>query len=262
MLSRAVALISLLCVASPAWAAADPSVSITAPTGTHVYETGRYTVTVRNLGNKDAASVVATIQLPVTHTSPTVYVMGTLGAKSTSCTQSGTKLTCTLGTVTKNNGTKSVWFDLAVPQNSAPLTLSASITTTSVENSGGGANNSTSRALSLLNYPVVFGPTNVATNDHCTGTGLTSFFECELYPSSIASHQTVFNADHTITFVSTTAYTGDWVQTSSDHLHFRYFDSTGATVSEFDGRGVTPDCFEGVTTFNSPYVAPYQVCFQ
>ncbi len=262
MLSRTVAVLSLLCVASPAFAAADPSVTLTTPVGKHVYEAGRYTVTVKNIGNKDAASVVATIQLPQTHTSPQVYVMGTVGAKSTSCTLSGRTITCALGTVTKNNGTKSVWFDLSLPQNSVPLTVSASITTTSVENSGGTANNSTTRTPTLVNYAVAVGPTFTATNDHCTGTGLTSFFECELFPSSIASHETVFNADHTITFVGQAGYTGDWVQTTSNQLHFRYFDDTGATVAEFEGRGVTPDCFEGLTTFGSPYVSPYQVCFQ
>lgn len=262
MMLRAVAVLSLLCAATPAFAAADPSVSLTTPVGKHVYEAGRYTVTVRNIGNKDAANVVATITLPQTHTSPQVYVMGTVGAKSVGCTLSGRTITCPLGTVTKNNGVKSVWFDLALPQNSVPLTVSASITTTSVENSGGTANNSTTRTPALLNYPVVVGPTYTATNDHCTGTGLTSFFECELFPSSIASHDTVFNADHTITIPDAPDYTGDWSQASSDRLHFRYFDGNGAQVAEFDGRGVTPDCFEGLTTFGSPYVSPYQVCFQ
>lgn len=54
----------------------DLVTTITQPSGVHVYENGAWTFTVRNAGNKDAASVSLVIDLPQTHTSPTVYVMG------------------------------------------------------------------------------------------------------------------------------------------------------------------------------------------
>lgn len=261
MIHRTLTVLSLLCVATPAFAAADVAVTVAAPSGKYVYETGRYTVTVKNIGNKSASNVTVSVTLPQTHTSPTVYVMGTVGAMKAGCTRSGRTITCPVGTVNRGVSTQ-VWFDLALPQNSVPLSIGAAVSTTSVENVGGAANNSTTVTPALLNYPVVVGPTFVATNDHCTGTNLTSYFECTLFPSSIASHETVFNTGGTLSFVDAPAsYTGDWYQSSSSHLHFRYYEDN-VLVAEFDGRGTTPDCFEGITTFGSTYVSPYEVCFQ
>lgn len=95
-----------------------------------------------------------------------------------------------------------------------------------------------------------------------TGTGLTSFFECTLFPSSISSHDTVFNADQTISFPGAAAnYTGTWSQPSADRLVFSYFED-GLLVASFDGRGVNSNCFEGKTIFpGSAYVSMYEVCF-
>ena len=74
--------------------AANPDVKavITPPSSQTVYASERWNVTVSNIGNRDAAGTTVSIQLPTTNTSPSVYVMGTVGAKSASCTASGTKL--------------------------------------------------------------------------------------------------------------------------------------------------------------------------
>ncbi len=99
---------------------------------------------------------------------------------------------------------------------------------------------------------------------HCTGgASLTSFFECELFPSSISSHETIFDAGGTITFIAAPAgYTGTWTHPpSQNRLQFDYADGTGV-VATFDGRGVDAKCFEGKTVFRgSPYVSLYEVCF-
>lgn len=248
----------LLAASSTAFAAADVTPSISAPTGKYVYETGRYTVSVSNIGNKSASAVSLTIQLPKTNTSPTVYVMGTLGAKSASCTQSGTKLTCALGTIARATST-SVYFDIALPESTNALVVDATVTTTSVENST--ANNSASSTAALNNYDVSFtGPVTVS-NDHCTGTALSSYYECTLFPSSISTHSTVFESDGSISFPLYGAdYSGTWWQDSPDHLAFEYYE-LGTLIAEFEGWGVSANCWEGITTFpGSTYMSPYHVC--
>lgn len=250
---------SLLLLAAPALAASDIRVTIPAPAAQHVYDLTEYDVVVANIGNQSASSVVLTITLPATGTSPYVHVMGTLANVDSRCTKSGTKLTCNLGTLGKNKSAV-VGFDIALPQASGPLSISAAATTTSNENSQ--ANNSASDTPSLLNYEVSVSDGAQAHNRHCTGTGLTSFFECELYPSSLQSHDIMFHGDGTLSFVDAPedGYSGVWWQDSPDSLSFTYLYGE-EVVAEFHGYGTNPDCFEGITTFpGSAYNAPYEVC--
>lgn len=262
MIHRSVFALAVLLAASPAFAAADLTVSITPPAGIHLYQSGHYTVNVQNIGNKGASNVSLTIQLPPTHTSPQVYILGDLGSFDGRCVVSGTKLVCSLGAIAKlASASPPVWFDIALPYSTAPLVITAAVTTTSVENTT--ANNSASHTANLLDYAVAINPPRNAVNRHCTGTGLTSFFECELFPSSISSHDTVFNPGGTISFPGAPAsYTGTWTQPTPDHLLFQYFDN-GLLVASFDGYGVSGACFEGKTTFpNSTYMSMYEVCLQ
>ena len=257
-IAKALTVVTLLAASSTALANADVTPSITAPSGTYVYQTGRYNVSVSNIGNKTANSVTLTIQLPETNTSPTVYVMGTLGAKSTSCAQSGTRLTCALGSINRYTS-KSVYFDIALPESADPLVFDVSVTTTSSENST--ANNSASSTASLNNYDVSFtGPVTVS-NSHCTGTALSAYYECTLFASSISSHSVEFADDGGISFPLYGAdYTGAWWQDSADHLAFEYYE-LGTLIAEFEGWGVSAKCWEGLTTFpGSSYVSPYRVC--
>lgn len=256
--SKLSCVLGLLAFSSTALANADVTPSIAAPTGKYVYESGRYTVTVSNIGNKTANSVSLTIQLPETNTSPTVYVMGTLGAKSSSCTQSGTKLVCALGSMNRATA-KSVYFDIALPESADPLVIDATVTTTSAENST--TNNSASSTASPLNYSVTVSAPATVSNSHCTGTALASYYECTLFPSSISSHNVDFASDGTLTIPDAgPEYTGFWWQDSADHLAFEYYE-LGTLVVEFEGWGVSSTCWEGLTTFpGSSYVSPYRVC--
>ncbi len=253
---------SILLIGSPALAApvADLVLTRSAPVGVSVYQTGRYSMTVRNVGNRTADDVSLNIQLPATHTSPYVYVMGDLGAFDSRCTRTGTRLQCALGSLGRNKST-SVSFDVSLPYSTAPLVISGEATTTSAEPNR--SNNSVSHTAGLLTYPVAITPPTAVTNSHCTGTNLSSYFECELFPSSISAHDTILNPGGTITFVGVPAtYTGSWSQPSPDRLQFQYFDG-GALVATFDGRGVSNDCFEGATLFQgSAYMSMYQVCLQ
>lgn len=258
MFTKALSFLATTLMASSAFAAADLTVAISpTPSGTYVNQTARYTVTVANTGNRDASNASVVIQLPATHTSPQVYVMGTIGSMSTRCTQSGTALTCALGTVRKARST-SVFVDIALPQSSAALTFGATVSTTSAENST--ANNTASRSASLLNYAQTIAIGDTATNAHCTGTLLTSFFECALFPSSITAYAFGFD-DGTLSFPTAPAtVTAEWYQPSATELVIDYADD-GQPAASFHGWGTSPSCFEGITTFpGSTYVSPYRVC--
>ena len=148
---------------------------------------------------------------------------------------------------------------IALPQAAEVLSISAAATTSSSENSL--ANNSASVTPSLINYSVAVQDGDLGHNSHCTGQGLTSYFECELFPSSLSAHDVVFHGDGTLTFVDAPPeYTGVWSQDSGDSLAFTYYED-GVPIAEFVGYGTNPGCFEGVTEFlGSLYVAPYEVC--
>lgn len=268
MTYRFLLVLAAVALAAPAWAAPagpDLAVTMTPPVGAHVYESAGYNVRVRNVGNKNAAGVRVTIQLPTTRTSPTVYLMGTLGAYSSSCARSGNALVCTLGTLAKN-ASVSVFFDMLLPYSTMPIVFTATATTTTAGERNP-ANNTLSHTASPLTYPVTMNHVDPATHSHCTGNpSLSSYFECALFPSSISEHETVFNADGTITFIGVPAsFTGSWTYTAATHrLQFEYLDG-GLSVATFDGRGTTASgkCFEGKTLFpdNPDYVSIYRVCF-
>ena len=251
---------SLLLLASTAFAASQPDLttSFTAPATPYVYQSARWQVKVSNGGTRDASSTVITIQLPKTNTSPGVYVMGTLGAKSASCTLSGTRLTCNVGTVRKATST-TVYFDIALPESTAAISFSATASTTTGESNT--ANNGSSATASLFNYSPSFVGTRDVLNRHCTGTSLTSFFECELFPSSISDHVATLNSDGSISIAGYPDYGGSW-SVVGDELSFEYTE-LGTVVAEFVGYGVDANCWEGLTTFpGSIYVSPYEVCLQ
>lgn len=239
----------------------DLATSITVPSGVHVYDSGAYVFTVANVGTKNATGATMQIQLPETNTSPQVYVMGTLGAFGPSCTRSGTVLNCTLGAIAKGTS-KSVTVNIALPYASDPLVFDATVPPVVGETNTG--NNDASAAANLLTYDVTFAAAENATNRHCTGTTLTSFFECELFPSSIASFDSVLETDGSVTLVGAPAgFGGNYSLPTPDHLLIDYYDTDGPAGS-LDAWGTSADCWEGIMTFpgSSPYVAPYEVCLQ
>jgi hypothetical protein len=97
----------------------------------------------------------------------------------------------------------------------------------------------------------------------CTGTGLTSFFECELFPSSIQSFTMRLEQGGTITNLPDPNYYGNWDQNiSPQQLHFLITD--GIDGAEFNGFGANANCFDGITNFipASTYNSAYRVCRQ
>jgi hypothetical protein len=236
--------------------AADLQTTLILPSGHDVYEEQRVKVKVKNLGGGQAKNVEVLIDLPETNTSPGVYVMGELGYVDTKCTQVGTQLQCNLGRI-KPGKTKTVQFDIALPQSSGSLDFFASADSSSNESNPANNDDWGSGSVNYFDVPVVSG---IATNAHCTGQGLEAYYECTLFPSSITSHDATFNADGSISFAYP-GYAGTWYQASDDQMWFEYT-LNGDVVAEFNGDGVDSNCFEGLTTFpNSAYVAPYEVCF-
>ncbi|MCK6573488.1 DUF11 domain-containing protein [Myxococcota bacterium] len=268
------ACLAALAALVPAGAEAAPNgpnlrLTVATPAGqTDVYAQGRYTLTVANIGNRDASSVQVTVNLPSSRTSPQVYVMGTLGARSAACNVAGLVMTCSLGTVRRNQS-KAVFFDIALPVSSASLSMPAAASSNPIDLDPN--NNTAAIVPSLRTFPTDIqgalaqnGGPLTADIEHCTGTGLVSFFQCTLFPSSISTHQHVFHADNTIS-LGEPGYWGSWSQNPAlNQLSFTYFDVDGA-VADFVGYGVDgTSCFEGITTFHpaSAYNSAYSVCLQ
>lgn len=246
--------------ATTALAASDLTVDVTSSQGDYVYDVVGFDVEVSNIGNRTAKNVAVTIDLPETNTSPTVYVMGNVVGFSSACSQSGTQLSCSLGRIRKGKS-KSVWVDIELPESADSLAVSASVGTSSSENST--SNNDDTEEPSLLNYDVTIADGDLILNEHCTGMDLVSFYECVVSPGSISSHEAVYHGDGTISFpYAPPGYAGTWSQPTSDSLEFTYT-HFGVPQTSFVGYGTSADCFEGVTVFlNSSYVAPYSVCIQ
>ncbi len=259
------ALVLGLCFAANAFAAADLSVTTTAPAGVKYYDIATYRVSVKNVGNTSSSGGRVEIDLPKTGTSPQVYTLGQVTAVPAGCTLAASRITCTFGT-TKKGVTRNYDFGFKAPYSSAPIALTARVVPTWTGDPA--ANNLTTRTLALSGHSFTI-PDGYATDiRHCTGSAsLTSFFECTLFPSSISNHGSVFAAGGVVNFDVGVdpAYTGAWQQPAADQLTFQYFEN-GVLVAEFDGRGVGGGCFEGLTRFwdapgvLSPYVSPYEVC--
>lgn len=250
-----------LALVAPALAASAPDLvtTVTAPSSTYVYASAQWQVKVQNSGTRDASSVTVNIQLPETNTSPQVYVMGTVGSMSSSCSRTGTDLNCNLGTIRKGKSS-TVSFYITLPESAGTLDFVATAATTTAESNT--ANNAASATASLLNYAPSFTGDTAVNNRHCTGTGLESFFECELFPSSISEHAAVFHddVDQSISFPDYPDYWGTW-DVAGTELVF-VIESAAGIEAEFVGYGVSSNCWEGLTTFpSSSYVSPYEVCF-
>jgi uncharacterized repeat protein (TIGR01451 family) len=219
----------------------------------------QYTASIRNTGNQTAQGVALTISLPETDTSPTKYILGTLSGVPTGCALANRKLICNIGALNSGNIPRTFSFNLSLPYSAKVLEIKASATTTST-NETTPANNSESR-IPAFNYPS--NPLTAASvlTTSCTGRGLTSFFECELFPSSQQSHIYTLNGDSSVVIYGRNV--GTWDQPSPSQLHFYMIN--GGTVIEYNGYATSATCFEGKTTFTpspSGYMAMYKVCVQ
>jgi hypothetical protein len=220
----------------------------------------QYTVTVKNIGGTAAAGVKVVVDLPLTDTSPSKYILGKLtGIDPQKCQVLSNKLQCNLTSLSVNQ-TKSFTFNFELPVSTKTLTFKATASTTTTGETAL-ANNQLSLTPTPAhgNRPITSATVLVS---HCTGTGLSSYFECELFPSSIASFVATLDGDLTINHV-TYGNLGYWDQfASTQGLHMQLIGE--GSIAEFNGFSTGGNCFEGMTTFGpgTSYVSPYKVCIQ
>lgn len=236
-------------------------VLISGPSSAQVNSPYLYTVNVKNIGNATAAGVRVIVDLPETNTSPTKYILGTVSGLDSRCQIISRKLNCLLGDMSKTgiNQTKIFTFNYAFPVTTQNVQVKATASTTTPNEV-----NSQNNTASLSPTPAY--ATNQLTSANvlitmCTGRGLTSFFECELFPSSQQSHIFVLNSDLSVTYNGD--FVGTWNQIASPQ-QLQLSLSDGSTGAEFNGFATSNTCFEGITTFTpaSVYNSAYKVCVQ
>jgi hypothetical protein len=255
----------LAIVAVGAYAVPKPDLAVqpwTGPAAPVVNTAYQYTAGVRNLGNQTAQGVVMTIEFPLTETSPTRHILGKVTGIPANCVISSNKLVCNLGNIgsNPNSNLRTVTFNFEYPVTTKPLNLVARVTTTS-SNEAPTTNNQLQFAPQVA-YPDLQVTAADVLVSHCTGQGLTSYFECEKYPSSIQSFTMRLEQGGAIT-LPYPGYFGNWDQNQGiKQLHFLITD--GFESAEFNGFASSTTCFEGITTFTpaSPYSSPYKVCLQ
>lgn len=239
---------------------ADVSVDLQGPSTSPISNPTTYTVVVKNNGPSTSNGIILTLEFPLTNTSPTVHVLGTVSnVVGAGCSRANNKLTCAVGSLNKNKS-KTYTYQYTPPVSTKVLELKAKVTATTNDNNS--ANNNDSFVPNLT-YPARSFASATMLNSHCAGQSLTSYFECLLYPSSISSHGSVFNADGSITIPWEADYTGAWIQPASHKLNFVYYGPTWleAVFTWFAINGA--NCFDGLTSFpGSQYLAPYHVCIQ
>lgn len=234
----------------------------------------QFSVTVENVGAADANSTTLKVDLLATQTTPQ-YLLGSLESVPAGCSRSNWTLSCDLGRVRYNGPAsgrrRTVTFGYKIPVTTQAMMLVARVSSPSEP-----ANNTGDNTLSLtanVDYRAVSVTAGIKTPSHCTGTGLSAYYECTLFPSSISSHQAEYHSNGTITFPATTSYSGTWSQPDPQSLHFEYSNGSFAEAI-FDGYGADPHCFEGITRFYvdddqnpitppvlSTYDSAYRVCF-
>lgn len=239
---------------------ADVSVDLQGPSTSLISTATTYTVVVKNHGPSTSNGITLTLEFPLTNTSPTVHVLGTVSnVVGTGCSRANNKLTCSVGTLKKGK-TRIYTYQYAAPVSTKVLELKANVTASTNDNNS--ANNNDS-FIPNLTYPARNFASATMLNSHCAGTNLTSYFECLLYPSSISSHDSVLNTDGSITIPGEPDYTGSWTQPASHKLNFVYY-GPAWIEGVFTGFAINgANCFDGLTSFpGSQYVAPYHVCIQ
>jgi hypothetical protein len=235
----------------------------------------QFSVTVKNFGTADSNPTTLTIALLETQTSPQTYLLGSLQAVPSGCTLAGRNLTCALGRLRYNGQQagrqRTINFGYKIPVTTQALALTASAT--GVGEPPANATDNSASLTAAQNFRAVTVTAGTKTPSHCTGTTLSAYFECLLFPSSITSHQAQYQLGGTITFQGTTVYSGTWSQPDPTRLHFEYSNGNYSEVV-FDGRSADPGCFEGISHFfddpdpqdnippvQSSYLAPYRICF-
>jgi hypothetical protein len=189
--------------------------------------------------------------------------MGDLAATPSGCSRAVATLTCSLPALAKGQSSAPIGFDVRLPYSISPLNFSVNVST----NNDTDLNNNSGSLTATQTYQSMAVPTSdfAAVNKSCTGTSLSSFFECALFPSSIQSHPVTFMSNGSLS-LNQPGYGGSW-SVNGSQLTFTYT-SNGQPVGNFVGQGVSvggagQNCWEGKMTFipASTYMAIYRTCY-
>ncbi len=221
----------------------------------------QYRVTVKNTGGTAAANVKVIVDLPLTNTSPTKYILGKLtGVDPQKCQVVSNKLQCNLQNLTPNQS-KDLTFTFELPVSTRTLTFNATASTTTTGEVALANNQLSNTPVPTYGTRQITGPVNVLVS-RCTGQNLSSYYECEVSPGSVTTVMFALNGDQSI-FHAEYGAIGLWDQfASTQQLHMQLMG--GNSIADFNGFSTGANCFEGLTTFtpSSPYVSPYKVCIQ
>lgn len=250
----------LLAASGEALAQADLSVTLQGPASPVVYQMDTYTATVRNIGSLQAAGVTVQVDLPLTATSPQVYILGELSNTDARCQVISRTLRCSLGSIRRSKSA-SFSFGFKLPQAAKVLSLKATAATTTSEPNTN--NNSATITPSIAHPSQPITADLSVTNAHCTGSGtLSSYFECLTAPSSISQHDSILLQNGEISFPDHPEYGGSWELTDLDRQLTMEYTELGLVIGTFAGWSVGDGCYEGKMNFESTssFVAIYRVC--
>lgn len=235
----------------------DLAVQIISPGPVLVDSPAHYRVLIENVGRRRADNVRVQLRFPLTATSPTAFVLGTVSGMDARCFDDGTVYECVLGRLRRGAAT-TIEFDFSSPYSAVAGEVSAEASTT---NEGDWSNNAAATPVELLYFAQALSAPATATVSHCTGQGLISYYDCIVSPTSTHSHLVTLGANGTISFPNyPTTHGGRWSQASPEDLFMEYT-GYGRVVMTFQGKAIGNDCFDGIATFASPYNAAYRVCF-
>jgi hypothetical protein len=152
---------------------------------------------VKNVGTSNAQNVTIEFDLPQTNTSPNVYLLGEVGAIHRRCAVNGTSVVCPLGRV-KPGKKKTRWIDVSFPVTTQTVVVFATVNSTNV------ATVTAWDKSYLGTWDTPISAPAAAHNKHCSGQGLTAFWECIVTPASTQNHDIQFETNGSISFVSGT----------------------------------------------------------
>lgn len=258
---------ALGCVSATALAARPPaqvdlSVRLIAPATVNIAQATSYTVTVSNLSQQSSGDISVQVRFALSNTSPQVFILGAVTGLDPRCSLGDNMLNCRLAPLGRN-GSTSFNYSYTAPVSTKPLQMTASVSATTADPALG--NNSATVLPSLVypSLPITQSGINVRA---CTGTALTSFYECTQFPSSMMGFSALLKADQSIELVQP-GYSGSWSQNAAKtSLSMVLYEDQGqgpVQVSTFSGWAINgARCFHGLATHTqSPnYVSPYEVC--
>lgn len=258
----AAAALSAAAHAGPPNPRADLQVELNAPATVDVNLPTTYSVTVTNLGGQTSNAINARVTLPLTNTSPQVFVLGTVSGLDPRCSVVAKVLNCSLAALRKGWST-TFNYTYTAPVSTKSLQMTARAGSTSIDPV---ASNDSASVVPTLVYPVRAISSAAATTRLCSGSNLTSFFECTRYPSSISSFVASLNQDQSIG-VAEPGYSGRWSQNATrTSLKMEFFQDLGygpVKVSEFNGMAIHgANCFHGLGQHmgSNNEVSPFELC--